>query len=249
MSFKRFSIRFIDSYHFLLQPLKNLSDTYGIDTIKGFFPHHFNKPENQNYVGKIPDEKDYGVFNMMPEEYDKHFKPWYEKQKDITNWSFKDELIKYCRADVELLSKTILKFRKMFIDVSDTDPFRYTTLASLCMGIYLNKFLPEKTIVGNNTDKKDSVVCREWLNYLNDKNICREVPITVKKNGNFDLHKNKVDNDVKEYYNLKRPFTVDGCDSRNKKCICFKGAIGMDVESVILNIKLSITKQWNKLIC
>ena len=92
-------------------------------------------------------------------------------------------------ADVELLSKTILKFRKMFIDISDTDPFRYTTLASLCMGIYLNKFLPEKTIVGNNTDKKDSVVCREWLNYLNDRNICREVPITVKKNGNFDSHK------------------------------------------------------------
>ena len=91
---------------------------------------------------------------MMPEDYDKHFKPWYDQQKDITDWSFKDELIKYCRADVELLSKTILKFRKMFIDISDTDPFRYTTLASLCMGIYLNKFLPEKTIVGNNTEKK-----------------------------------------------------------------------------------------------
>ena len=111
----------------------------------------------------------------------------------------------------------------MFIDISDTDPFRYTTLASLCMGIYLNKFLPEKTIVGNNTDKKDSVVCREWLNYLNDKKICREVPITVKKIGQLDLHKNKVDNDVKEYYNLKRPFTVDGYDSKNKKVYLFQG--------------------------
>ena len=197
MSFKRFRIRFIDSYHFLLQPLKNLSATYDIDTIKGHFPHHFNKIENQNYVGKIPDESEFGVKNMMPNDYDNDFKPWYEQQKDINNWSFKDELIKYCRADVELLSKTILKFRKMFIDIADKDPFRYTTLASLCMGIYLNKFLPEKTIVGNNTDKKDSIVCREWLNYLNDKYICREVPITIKKNSNFDLHKNKVDNDVK----------------------------------------------------
>ena len=76
-----------------------------------------------------------------------------------------------------------------------------------------------------------------------------EVPIQVKKNGNFDLHKNKVDNDVKEYYNLKRPFTVDGCDSKKKKSICFKDVIGMGVESVILNIKSNITKQWNKLIC
>jgi hypothetical protein len=33
--------------------LKNLSQTYDIDTIKGHFPHHFNKPENQNYIGKI----------------------------------------------------------------------------------------------------------------------------------------------------------------------------------------------------
>ena len=59
----------------------------------------------------------------------------------------------------------------MFIDISDTGPFRYTTLASLCMAIYLNKFLPEQTIVGNNADNKDSIVCREWLNYLNDKRI------------------------------------------------------------------------------
>ena len=161
---------------------------------------------------------------MMPNDYDNDFKPWYEQQQYISNWSFKDELSKYyCRADVELLSKTILKFRKMFIDIADTDPFRYTTLASLCMGIYLNKFLPEKTTVGNNTDKKDSIVCREWLNYLNDKNICREVPITIKKNSNFDLHKNKVDNDVKEYYNLKRPFTVDGCDFKKKKVYLFQG--------------------------
>jgi hypothetical protein len=26
--------------------------------------------ENQNYIGKIPDEKEYGVSNMMPDEYE-----------------------------------------------------------------------------------------------------------------------------------------------------------------------------------
>ena len=77
MSFKRFRIRFIDSYHFLLQPLKNLSATYDIDTIKGHFRHKFNKIENQNYVGKIPDESEFGVKNMMPNDYDNDFKPWY----------------------------------------------------------------------------------------------------------------------------------------------------------------------------
>ena len=77
----------------------------------------------------------------------------------------------------------------MFMDNLDTDPFRYTTLASLCMSLYLNKFLPEKTVVGNNTDKHDSIVCREWLNYLDDNNIYREVPITVKSDSACNLHK------------------------------------------------------------
>ena len=37
--------------------------------------------------------------------------------------------------------------------------------------------MPKDTIVGNSNSKQDSVVCREWLNYLNNDNIKREVPI------------------------------------------------------------------------
>jgi hypothetical protein len=107
----------------------------------------------------------FGVKNMMEDDYSKGFKPWYDTQQNI-KWNFKEELIKYCRADVVLLSKTILKFRKMFKDNLDTDPFRYTTLASLCMSLYLNKFLPDNTIVANNTEKKDSIIAREWLAHL-----------------------------------------------------------------------------------
>ena len=57
MNFNRFAIRFVDSLHFLSQPLKSLPETYNIDTLKGYFPHHFNRPENQNYIGSIPNEK------------------------------------------------------------------------------------------------------------------------------------------------------------------------------------------------
>ncbi len=52
------------------EPLKNLTETFNIDTIKGYFPHHFNRPENQNYIGKIPSEEAYGVKNMMPKAYE-----------------------------------------------------------------------------------------------------------------------------------------------------------------------------------
>ena len=72
------------------------------------------------------------------------------------DWSFKSEMIKYCRADVELLSKAVLSFRKMFKDKLDIDPFRYVTLASLCMAIFRGCFLPDKSIVANEQNKKVS---------------------------------------------------------------------------------------------
>ena len=63
----------------------------------------------------------------------------------------------------------------MCLDSLDVDPFRYVTLASLCMSIFLDKFLPENTIVGNSIDK-DSIAAREWLISLNDKKITPEYP-------------------------------------------------------------------------
>ena len=66
----------------------------------------------------------------------------------------------------------------MFTDSLDVDPFRHVTLASLCMGIFLNKFIPEKSIAGH-SNEKDTVAVREWLVYLNDPDIIPEVPITV----------------------------------------------------------------------
>ena len=105
MNFSRFAIRFVDSLHFLSQPLNSLPKSYNIDALKGYFPHHLNRPENQNYIGPIPHERDFGVNNMMPEDYD-DFKKWYDEQKGLTDWNFKDEMIRYCRADVELRSTT-----------------------------------------------------------------------------------------------------------------------------------------------
>ena len=31
--------------------LRKLPATYGIDCLKGYFPHRFNTPQNQGYVG------------------------------------------------------------------------------------------------------------------------------------------------------------------------------------------------------
>ena len=114
-----------------------MSKTYDIDTIKGYFPHHFNTPDNQDYIGKIPDEHYYGVDNMDSDDYTKDFLPWYKSQQERRDWSFEAEMKLYCEADVVLLAKTVLKFRELFKKSLDVDPFRYVTLASLCMDIYI----------------------------------------------------------------------------------------------------------------
>ena len=63
------------------------------------------------------------------------------------------------------------------------------TLINLCQ---------KKTIVGNNTEKKDSLVCREWLTYLQNNDLQREFPIRIQKAIETNkLHRNKVSKDNK----------------------------------------------------
>jgi len=176
MYFRKKCLRFVDTLQFFQQPLADLSGTYNLDTIKGDFPHLFNTPENQNYNGVIPSEKYFGVKNMSVKKY-KKFKEWYDTAKHQP-WNFKDEMERYCKADVTLLSKAVLEFRKMFIKF-DVDPFRYVTLPSLCMAIYRGKFLPDATIVANEQNKKVSTMSKEWFLYLNDKSLLTEIPLII----------------------------------------------------------------------
>ena len=209
MTFKKCKLRFIDSLNFFQCRLKDLSKTYGIDTLKGHVPHHFNTKENQNYVGCIPAEEHFGTFTMSPYDYEKDFLPWCKEQANITDWNFKEELIKYCRADVELLSRAILKFTELFLQKLDVDPFQYITLASLCMSIYRNMFMPEKTIVGNSADKNVSIISKEWLLYLNDESLIPEQTISL--------------TEVVEGKEVKHTFTVDALNKKKKIIKEFNG--------------------------
>ena len=164
----------------------------------------------------------YGVRNMEADTYSKEFKPRYNKivAENKNDWSFRNEMVKYCRADVELLSKAVLSFRKMFKDKLDIDPFRYVTLASLCMAIFRGCFLPDKSIVANEQNKPISKVCKEWLLHLQDEKLIPEVPILIDKStltyDKNDLHRDKLDEDKTEYYKGDRHmFNVDaGCKKR-----------------------------------
>ena len=173
MTYKKFNIRFVDPLNFFNTPLAKLPEMFGLeDIVKGDFPHKFNTPENQDYIGRIPAIEYYGVGNKSVKNA-KKFEGWYAEQAGITNWKFKEEMKKYCLADVEILARAVLSFRQLFYERLNADPFKCVTLPSLCMQLYKSKFMPDKTIASNDANKPISKVSREWFIYL-DKKILNE---------------------------------------------------------------------------
>lgn len=93
---KPFNIRIIDSFNFLPMSLSKLPKTFGIEELKkGFFPHLFNRPENQSYVGAVPSEAFYCPDFMNTTERTRFFQ-WY-KVRISEPFNFKQEMLEYCR--------------------------------------------------------------------------------------------------------------------------------------------------------
>ena len=172
MEIPKLSIRFIDSLNFLQMSLKSFPKTFGMDELKkGYFPHYFNKKCHRKYVGPIPSKKHYGYKQMKPDERTKFLK-WYDDRVS-KNYIFdcKKEIIKYCRSDVDILRRGIMKLREDFIQLENIDPLRYITIASVCMTIYRSNYMPKKTIAivpeyaKTDNFSKTSVM---WLNYVSN---------------------------------------------------------------------------------
>ena len=175
-------IKFIDSLNFIPMALAKFPKTFGLDELcKGYFPHYFNKDENQEYVGPIPCQEDYGANSMKPEAREK-FLTWYQEQVENNYvFDFQKEILKYCRSDVDILQKSCKLYREMFMHVTDTthddtglDPFdKAITIAAYCMQVYRTKFLKKDTIAlfpqHEELKRKQSHEALQWLSYMADK--------------------------------------------------------------------------------
>ena len=84
------NIKFIDSLCFIPMKLANFPKTVGITELaKGFFPHLFNRTENQTYIGPTPPSEYYQPDGMNPPEKEK-FLSWHKSlQQSITFLTFK----------------------------------------------------------------------------------------------------------------------------------------------------------------
>lgn len=140
--------RFIDSVNFLPMPLKAFSKTFGLEAVKGHYPHFFNTKINENYVGDIPDKSFYGYESFSSKDQ-QEFDVWYEEESKVKKgmWNNKNELLDYCRKDVILLLEGCKKFRELVMNsVENHDPFQCQTLSGSSMTIFKSLFLKENTI-------------------------------------------------------------------------------------------------------
>lgn len=137
-------VRFIDSLNFLSMSLAKFPKTFGIkEMAKGYFPHLFNKPDNWNYTGQIPD-KSYYTPDKMPTSMRDDFFKWYDEQQGT--WDFHNEIIKYCKSDVALLREGCETFRSTFCEFADTDPFGSITIAGACLNLWRASFMPKLSV-------------------------------------------------------------------------------------------------------
>lgn len=163
-------IRFVDSLNFFSVPLKKFPKMFDIKELKkGYFPHFFNTKANAKYQGPFPDKKYFG-YNKFSVEERKDFLKWYEKNSyTFPFYNLQNELFNYCKSDVKLLKEGCERFRGMYIENLQIDPFQFPTIASACMAIFRTKFMPENSIAVIKSDTKTDTHSKssiQWLEYI-----------------------------------------------------------------------------------
>ena len=123
-----------DSINYFQMKLSALPTTFGLSksSKKGYFLNFFNTFENQRYVGALPSTEFYGPDTMAPAER-AAFLDWCENTSPGYIFDFQKEIVKYCQMDVEIQRRACIQFRKVFLEVGETDPFiKACTIASAC---------------------------------------------------------------------------------------------------------------------
>lgn len=152
-------------------PLSAFPKTFGLTELKkGYFPHLFNIPENQEYMGSIP-EKHYYMPESMSVSGRKNFEKWYDEQvaKNV-EFDFQNELVQYCESDVKLLKQGSLTFKRVFEKEAKFNPWNHITIASACnRDLRQNRMQPNtvasEPLYGWSMNTNQSNVALEWLHW------------------------------------------------------------------------------------
>ena len=114
-------VKLKDSYLFFHVALSKLPKMFSLKTVKGFFPHSFNVPNNYDYSGPIPNMKYFDIDTMKPDRRSE-FMEWYRSNSEY-EWNFRKELSKYGWADTLLLAQACAVFRNDMKNMTGICPF------------------------------------------------------------------------------------------------------------------------------
>ena len=204
LEISHYDIRFIDSLNFFAMPLKDFPKTFGLKLFKkdeagnlitdengnyiedplakGYYPHLFNRRENEDYIGPLPPKEDYLPSTFSIEEKEA-FDKWYQDQVDNhTIFDFQRDLVDYCKMDVTILRMGCQMFQTLFIAKANFNPFEHVTIASACNRDLIENRLEKETIASeptfgwNGKLGNQSQEAMEWLMWV-DHCKRKEVPI------------------------------------------------------------------------
>lgn len=133
---------------FLPFPLASFPDTFNLTELKkGFFPHAFNLPHHQEYVGQIPALEFFDP-ESMSDKKQKELEEWHADQvKRGVQYDFAWEMEEYCRSDVALLQAGCEAFAIEFESHAGFNAFaECVTIASACNKYWRKHCLQEATI-------------------------------------------------------------------------------------------------------
>ena len=169
-------LKFKDSMSFLNMPLETFTKTFGLTEVKkGYFPHAFNREENQDYQGPIP-ELHYYETHTMNTKKKQAVEKWHDEQVvEGKVWNFKKELLEYCQSDVKLLKQGCLIFANDFQQECGFNPLKDNiTIASACHNFWRNyQMIPYSVAVEpphgwSGITPAQSKIGFQWL-YLQDQ--------------------------------------------------------------------------------
>jgi hypothetical protein len=82
MSIEFKGVKIIDSYNFIPMALSKIPQTFGFKELqKGYFPHLFNSPDNQNKIFDCHPAVEYYGDKFMNSKDRESFLIWHEKQR------------------------------------------------------------------------------------------------------------------------------------------------------------------------
>jgi hypothetical protein len=143
----------LDFLNFVTQPLNALCKAFKIPfDSKGSFPVFFINPANYHYKKCELPPKKFWCPDAMTSIAREEFNEWYTSTNMMlkttqTEWSFVKECIKYCLTDVRILQHAALAFSNGMLNTLNYEPLtRKTTIASTCLHIYRQYFMPECSI-------------------------------------------------------------------------------------------------------